>query len=345
MSESDIGIEFGTNVDRLITADIRGRAVISKLYMAALERFGKPLSYVASRALIDKVHRGDTVIITTGHPVRPWVNPEIMESDGPPGAVALAKAINMGLGAVPVIVCEDSLTNIVHGGCSAAGILVRSVEEAKKSTECPHFVNVASIRALSVEDHDTARETAHKILNELNPVAMIAIEKPGMNEKGIYHLTAGFDISPGVAKVDYIFEEARSQGILTIGVGDGGNELGMGVIKDFIKASIPNGSECKCPCKAGIAPYLETDFLVVSTVSNWGAYAIVACLAYILENPSLLHDAETELRVLNQCAFEGAIDSVGRAIPQVDSIPANIHCAIVESLRYLTNQWIKRKKI
>jgi hypothetical protein len=34
--------------------------------------------------------------------------------------------------------------------------------------------------------------------------------------------------------MDYLFEEAKRRGILTIGIGDLGNELGMGYIKEAI---------------------------------------------------------------------------------------------------------------
>jgi hypothetical protein len=49
----------------------------------------------------------------------------------------------------------------------------------------------------------------------------------------------------------------------SVGIGDGGNEVGMGKILDTIlQSSIPNASSIAC-----IVP---TDHLIVASVSNWG---------------------------------------------------------------------------
>ena len=55
----------------------------------------------------------------------------------------------------------------------------------------------------------------------------------------------------------------------TIGIGDGGNEIGMGKIPhETIVANIPNGDLIHCR--------VPTDHLIVAGVSNWGAYALAA---------------------------------------------------------------------
>jgi NaMN:DMB phosphoribosyltransferase len=57
----------------------------------------------------------------------------------------------------------------------------------------------------------------------------------------------------------------------TIGVGDGGNEIGMGKLAvETIAANIPLGGEIACRTAT-------TDLLVVG-VSNWGGYALAAGL-------------------------------------------------------------------
>jgi thiamine pyrophosphate-dependent acetolactate synthase large subunit-like protein len=69
------------------------------------------------------------------------------------------------------------------------------------------------------------------------------------------------------------------EGVLTVGIGDGGNEIGMGNIYDTVRKVVPYGDQCKCPAKCGIADSTLVDVTVVATVSNWGAYGIEACLA------------------------------------------------------------------
>jgi len=62
--------------------------------------------------------------------------------------------------------------------------------------------------------------------------------------------------------------------ITTIGVGDGGNEIGMGKISpEVIGRNIPQGELIACR--------VATDHLIVCGVSNWGAYALAAGVALL----------------------------------------------------------------
>uniref|UniRef100_A0A672T2W5 D-glutamate cyclase n=1 Tax=Sinocyclocheilus grahami TaxID=75366 RepID=A0A672T2W5_SINGR len=67
--------------------------------------------------------------------------------------------------------------------------------------------------------------------------------------------------------------------ITTTGIGDGGNELGMGKVKAEVKAYMPNENLIACDVAA--------DFAITAGVSNWGGYA-VACALYVL-NLCLIH--------------------------------------------------------
>jgi hypothetical protein len=55
---------------------------------------------------------------------------------------------------------------------------------------------------------------------------------------------------------------------VTIGVGDGGNEIGMGRVRERLAG--------EGELIARIASVVSVDHLVVAGVSNWGAYGIVA---------------------------------------------------------------------
>ena len=51
----------------------------------------------------------------------------------------------------------------------------------------------------------------------------------------------------------------------TIGIGDGGNEVGMGKIYDRVTSSaIPNAKEIAC--------VVPSDHIIVASVSNWGIH-------------------------------------------------------------------------
>ncbi len=65
------------------------------------------------------------------------------------------------------------------------------------------------------------------------------------------------------APLDALFLRRRS-GTVTIGVGDGGNEIGMGRVRARVVRDVPNGAK--------IASVVRTDHLMVAGISNWGAW-------------------------------------------------------------------------
>ncbi|XP_019407955.1 PREDICTED: UPF0317 protein C14orf159 homolog, mitochondrial isoform X2 [Crocodylus porosus] len=110
---------------------------------------------------------------------------------------------------------------------------------------------------------------------------LIAIERAGMAADGNYYNARKINIKHLVDPIDELFIAARTiPGVTTTGIGDGGNELGMGKVKEAVKKHIKNGDTIACD--------VEADFTIVAGVSNWGGYA-VACSLYIL-NTCEIHD-------------------------------------------------------
>lgn len=232
-----------------------------------------------------------------------------------------------GLEATPIFVIEDFLTSLVVQTCRAAGLKDDTIERAKG----------IPLRVAAVDfplEIDAARQEAKRLLDDLRPTALIAVERPGWNEKGVYHPGAGIDFSSLVAKVDCLFVEARSRGILTIGIGDHGGEIGFGLIHDTAKRVLPLGSECRCPCKAGIAAATPADVVVVSSPpSNRGANGVEACLAALLGYEELLHDSALERRLVRACADAGGIDSTsGLAECVIDHVPDQVNASLIDIL-------------
>ena len=65
------------------------------------------------------------------------------------------------------------------------------------------------------------------------------------------------------------------------------------------------------------APYSLGDNSQINT-SNWGAYAVEAALAALVNRPEIMHTAEIEKRMLEACVATHAADgSTGRHIMQV----------------------------
>src|SRR5205809_7828029 len=83
----------------------------------------------------------------------------------------------------------------------------------------------------------------------------------------------------------------------TIGIGDGGNEIGMGVVRARLRRLGPLATR--------IASVVGVDHLVVAGVSNWGGYGVVASLSRLARR-DLLHTPEPARRLVEACAAAGA---------------------------------------
>src|SRR5260370_41238260 len=80
------------------------RGVTYPLYEAARKKQKKPLTWLAAKLLKDSIKPGDHVFVVTGAGTPPGL--PAGETDGPPGAAAIARAIEIGLGGKPVLISE-----------------------------------------------------------------------------------------------------------------------------------------------------------------------------------------------------------------------------------------------
>ena len=147
----------------------------------------------------------------------------------------------------------------------------------------------------------------------------IALERVGPSRDGRCYSMRGVDITASMRPAHLVFEDARRHPqITTIGIGDGGNEIGMGKIpREVIARNIPRGELIACR--------VPTDYLIVAGVSNWGAYALAAGVALLRGaklDPSLFHP-EKERELLRIMVEKGPlVDGVtGRPTVTVDGLP------------------------
>ena len=205
----------------------------------------------------------DTVLIGTGFPVL-----DTFETDGPVGAIALYQLLQK-LGAKPVIVCGNPLYSAL-----------------KADYQCYQ---------LSVNQYNALADIASNALAELQPQLVIAIERPGFNANMRYSNMRGEDISERCASFDYFVSQAACP---TIGIGDGGNEIGMGNLYQQVSALNITPSVTQC------------DELIVADVSNWAAWALAAMVS-VLRGENLLADANP-LAILQYLSAKGSVDGVTR---------------------------------
>lgn len=338
VSEAHLEAVCGS-IDQLVAVEIRmqGQAVgvIPKLAAAARHAVGRSPLFAAATALRARIRRDDAVLITTGTGLPPYL--PAGETDGPPGAAALARMLQFVLGVRPVLLSEVAFLPPIEASCTAIGF--RSVPWSV-SSRIPFTV---ATEEFPVEGD--GRKVAISLLDRYRPAAVIAIERTGPNRVGVRHSSTGMaGVDPYLGRMEELIKEARTREILTIGIGDNGNEIGFGVIEEAVRAHKPYGDRCQCPCGQGIADHTEVDVLIAASVSNWGAYGLAAALALLQEDPSLPHSADDELRILVACTAAGAVDgATGAATPTVDGIPTQAHLDVVQLLQAIVRQALRTR--
>ena len=214
------------------------------------------------------------------------------ETDGPAGTVVLAKALKT-LGFRPYVLTDEN--------CSQY--------RAPEGLETIY---------MSYEEGDGF---CRSLLEDLQPVGLISIERCGENIRGDYVNMHGESIRSHTAQIDRLFDAAYGN-VPTIGVGDGGNEIGMGNLAEVIAEKPP-----LVPCRTRV------DKLVIATVSNWGAYGITAYLA-ILSGTAVFPPVEDVKAYLQRTVLLGSVDgSSEENVCRVDGFSPAESEEVYEALR------------
>lgn len=296
-------------LDEISNLDLGGRGV-GVLAAAARERAGGSPLEAAARVLAG-LAPGGTVLLTTGLAPRPWVSAAQIENDGPAGAIVLSRVLGEALGLRVLLVAEEEVLPSLQRLFAWAGVPVRS-------------------RAFPL---GPAAAPARRLLREEAPSALVSIERLGRNARGVFHSLVGRDVSRGVASIDALFETGAEDGIPTLGIGDGGNEIGMGAIPEAVRRAVPFAERCACGCGGGIAAATSTSVLLTGGTSNWAAYALADLLARRAGREDLFHTADAEERLLRAGAELGLVDGIrGHVTPEVDAMPVSVHRAIADLL-------------
>lgn len=255
------------------------------------------------------------------------------ETDGPPGAAMLARLLQDL--EIPVTVVTDPLCEQV-----VARALKAVEADAAKVICCPE----------KEEDHHEWLEN-HLDSPDGSLVAshFIAIERvgPGHTPESLAssdphaeilnrssagttkHTLSGRCVNMRGESIDefsfglhHLFEEiaARRPNATTIGIGDGGNEIGMGRFTwSEIRSRLSGERADQIPCR------IATQHTIVAGISNWGAYALAASIALLRNRVDLIdrHTEESQRHLLEKIVSEsGAVDGVtGRREATVDGVP------------------------
>jgi D-glutamate cyclase len=316
-------------LDRLINIDL-GQRGVEHLYAAARNKQGGSLVGAAAD-LLDRIAPGDTVIMTSGSVTRSWLSPQIAENDGPAGLAAMARTLSLAKRANLVVLAEETLLKPIASIMTVAGLTALPLEQMRIAS------GEGSLAAVTLHPFTTeaaeAPAAAAALLDELAPALLFSTERIGRNADGIYCNMRGRDNGVGRARIDYVFDEAIRRGTPTVAVGDGGNEIGMGLVGEAVRSHVKFGDQ-RAGGGAGIGAITGADVLVTAAVSNWGCYAIAAALAARHRNARLLHSAAMERALLSRGTEVGLINSVDGIIDaNVDGIALSTHMAIAELIQ------------
>jgi len=320
---------LGEYVDRLVTVEMRNRAMphgmTRQFYEAALaEGGGRPLSLRAAEGLVKNVNAGDSVLIITGAGTPPALPKG--ESDGPPGAAVVGRALYKGIGAIPIYIVEEHHTDPMIASSEAAGVMIKEYAAAKEKHLGGVLINPPT-------EGSEVPKWATSLFDVYKPKAVIATERLGPNEKGIIHGATGLAGWKPQVDVSPLILEAEKRGVFSIGVGDNGNELGFGRIHKAVKEIQPFGKRCQCPCQSGMATIVKTDVLIPAMISNWGCYGIEAVLAFLLNKPNLTHTPEMEKKIITACLEAGGLEAMWCSkLFYVDGADGESSMAIVQVL-------------
>lgn len=338
--ESFGDVNLARAVERLVSTDLPGRGFSQVALQAASGAGDIPAIALAAKDL-DAALRATSspvVVISTGaSKQRAGLPAHIGEMDGPPGAVALARFLGRAYSCAPVLLTEEGQALPLARVAESVGLHCLDFESLCVQAREAKYTSAVTVMEFSSDD-DRASEQALRILDDLKPSALVAIEKAGRNEKGVFHNTGGKDTSEGKARVDSLFDEALRRGLLTIGIGDGGNEIGMGNLRQELIRLMPDLARCSCGCGGSIIASSETTHLIVATVSNWGVYGLITYMANALGIPEATHTSWLETRALNAAAQAGYVNIDGYCLPEVDGLPLETHTSIL-SLLGLLAKW------
>lgn len=248
------------------------------------------------------------IMILTGFLIK---DAGVGETDGPLGSLSIGKALE-DLGKEVLFVTDKFSHHLL--------------EEGKKLLEIKGKVEMVP--------YDKAAIFSRDLFDEFQPDHFLTIERPGKAANGSFHSMRGEDLSDLIPATDVLMLTAMEKGIRTTAIGDGGNELGMGKIKDEIIKHVQYGEL--------IAAELASDNLIVAGVSNWGGHGLAAGLS-IITGKDLLHDKETEEKALEVIVTAGSVDGCTKEnVATVDGISLEKNLSIIEGMKNIIKEYISK---
>jgi hypothetical protein len=317
-------------LDRIANLELKNKPVqqggTELRYRVAREQQGDtPICRQIAQALLP-LQAGGTVILVTGTGNPTWLPQG--ETDGPSGVAVLARVL-AALGIRSCVLSEERFLPGIAAAVQAGGTPLLQEDSWRQRGN-------AALMLPFPTGAQAAGPFIQDLLDRLPGVAAgFFIEKPGPNTKGVFHNSSGKPKdSDWVAHAHLLADALRARGMLTVGVGDGGNEIGFGRIRGQLADVHPYGRDCGCPCHGGLLDATAVDLLLPASVSNWGAYAIAGAIALASGKPAALPDWTDVHRSIAAPIPHGAFDGYsGLAVDTVDGTSPAANEAIYRLMR------------
>lgn len=283
---------FYRELDKIMTQDLGGRGFLSVLPANPLAETAETLK-TASR-----------VLLLTGFPVRLGGGAFIGETDGPSGTANLAAAFTNANAEVLVVTDQASY---------------HLLEEALR-------YRAPKAKLLLLPENNTEL-FIRNCISDFAPTHFISLERPGKANDGHYHNMRGESIDDMITDSDLFLSEAKHFGAVTISIGDGGNEMGMGTFHDEVAEHVP--------CGDIICAMEGADITLASGVSNWWGWGLAALLSLHMKQNLLPSEAE-ETELLHRVVLAGGVDGCTKEnVDTVDNLPLEAHLSVLRAVSEL----------
>ncbi len=284
------------------------------------------------------------VVIVTGFFI-PHGDPPAAETDGPPGAVTLARLLG-DLGHAVVLLTDEPCARAMRVTAGSAGLgeiqlavapLVGTpawCEEFLRTQEraggLDHLVAIERVGP----SHDPSSLAAQNRSGD-PPVDRFRAQVPEESWGHCHNMRARV-IDEWTADISRLFDSLTEicPGARSIGIGDGGNEIGMGAVPwEELVARLPGEGSERIPCR------IATDWNLLAGISNWGAWGLAAAVAVLADRVELLSpltlEWQRELVAAMVANGPGVDGPSGRQVVGVDGLGIDDYLVPWEEIREL----------
>ena len=259
----------------------------------------------------------------------PGGQPPAAETDGPPGTLLLAKALE-AVGIQTTLITDENCAGAVAAAAEATGF------PADKLLVSPHgstlwrddfFSNGPgrNLTHLIAIERVGPSHTSESFRNQPRKGPAPRKEFSAQVPADAYnrcHNMRGEIIDDHTSDLYRLFDDLHRYrpDAKTIGIGDGGNEIGMGsVLWEELQRRLEGEQAGRILCR------VATDWNIVAGTSNWGGYALAAATLVLRGQAEVLRDwgREDQQQVLQHMVTHGpAVDGMtGRQEATVDGLP------------------------